>query len=338
MTKRSQKVRNFILQNVDKYPRDIAEKASSYYSISRQSVNRHLNQLMDKQVLDAEWTIKNRSYQLRILESWNKHYQINEQLAEDVAWREDIESLLPAVPDNVLSMWHYGVTEIFNNAIDHSGGSEIRAQIKKTATSVECIVTDDGVGIFDKIKNEYKLLDERHAVLELSKGKLTTDPQKHPGQGIFFTSRMFDEFTILSGETFFGHKHGEPEDWIVESGSLQSGTMVSMKLKNDESRTMNEVFKQYSNGGDHAFSKTVVPVRLAQYEHESLISRSQAKRLMKRVDEFDKVILDFDRVRSVGQAFADEIFRVFCTEHPKVEVTAINENEAVRQMISRAQS
>ena len=55
------------------------------------------------------------------------------------------------------------------------------------------------MGIFKKIQKALDLLDERHAILELAKGKLTTDPKHHTGEGIFFTSRMFDEFTILSG-------------------------------------------------------------------------------------------------------------------------------------------
>lgn len=86
---------------------------------------------------------------------------------------------------------------MFNNAIDHSGGTAITVQINKTAISTEIIISDDGIGIFKKIQSEFDLLDERHAIFELSKGKLTTDPRNHSGEGIFFTSRMFDQFEIL---------------------------------------------------------------------------------------------------------------------------------------------
>ncbi len=175
-------------------------------------------------------------------------------------------------------------------------------------------------------------------MLELSKGKLTTDPENHSGQGIFFTLRMFDEFTILSGETFFYHEFGELGDWILESERYGSGTMISMKLNNQISRTAKEIFDQYTSGEDYAFSKTIVPVRLAQYNREKLISRSQARRLMARVDSFNTVILDFNKVEAVGQSFADEVFRVFPGRHQDVEVFSINANTAVQQMISRAKS
>ena len=338
MTKRSQVIRNFIIRNVGKFPNDIAERTSEKFSISRQAVHRHLNRLIDEKVLDAEGATRNRSYHIRNLERWEVQYSIDSQLAEDVVWRDDIKSLLKAVPDNVLGMWDYGFTEIFNNAIEHSEGSEISVKFKKNAADVEIHVIDDGVGIFRKIKNKFNLLDERHAVLELSKGKLTTDPENHTGQGIFFTSRMFDKFTILSGETIFYHKYGTSEDWVVESSSFESGTVVSMQLNNQVSRTVKEIFDQYTSGEDYAFSKTVVPVRLAQYEREILISRSQARRLMTRVDGFDTVVLDFNKVEAVGQAFADEIFRVFPAKHPDIEVIPVNANKAVLQMISRAKS
>lgn len=83
-------------------------------------------------------------------------------------------------------------------------------------------------------------------------------------------------------------------------------------------------------------NKTVVPVKLDQYGNNKLISRSQAKRLLARIELFKKVIFDFEDVDVIGQAFADEIFRVFAAEHPEIELESANTNEAVKQMITRA--
>ena len=58
------------------------------------------------------------------------------------------------------------------------------------------MIDDDGEGIFKKIKNALNLLDEKQAVLELAKGKLTTDPSRHTGEGIFFTSRAFNDIFV----------------------------------------------------------------------------------------------------------------------------------------------
>ncbi len=180
------------------------------------------------------------------------------------------------------------------------------------------------------------LLDERHAVLELAKGKLTTDPARHTGEGIFFSSRMFDRFGILSGKTYFSHQHGYDEDWIMDGADSGPGTAVFMELNNHTSRTTKRVFDQFTTTDDVSFNKTIVPVRLAQYGQDQLVSRSQAKRLLARVDRFRVVILDFADVSSIGQAFADEIFRVFVNDHPDLELGVVNAAESVRRMIQRA--
>lgn len=180
--------------------------------------------------------------------------------------------------------------------------------------------------------------DERHAVLELAKGKLTTDPENHSGQGIFFTSRMFDKFAILSGSVYFSHEFNKVEDWILEGDKSQYGTSVLMKLNNNTSRTSKQIFDHFSSGDDYAFTKTVVPVRLAQYGDERLVSRSQAKRLLSGVDKFKVVVFDFSGVEAIGQAFSDEVFRVFRNQHPEIELMSLNATKDVEQMIRRAKS
>lgn len=202
------------------------------------------------------------------------------------------------------------------------------------------VVVDDGIGIFRKIARALDLPDERLALLELSKGKLTTDPRRHPGEGVFFTSRMFDRFAIESAKLVFDHDVAEPADILfdVEMSEDASGTEVLMQLAIDATRTSKQVFDEFSSGpDDHAFAKTIVPVRLARIGDENLISRSQAKPLLQRVDRFRIVILDFEGVTVMGQAFADEIFRVFANQHPEVELLAIHAVADVQQMIRRAE-
>ena len=110
-----------------------------------------------------------------------------------------------------------------------------------------------------------------------------------------------------------------------------------MKLRNNTARTTAEIFNKFSDD-DYGFTKTVVPVRLAQYGNEQLVSRSQAKRLLIRIERFKTVLFDFKDVESIGQAFADEVFRVFARQHPNMELLPINANDAVLQMIRRVES
>jgi predicted polyphosphate/ATP-dependent NAD kinase len=134
------------------------------------------------------------------------------------------------------------------------------------------------------------------------------------------------------------HEFNQAEDWIFEENKSRTGTTVFIKLNNNTPRTAKEIFDNFSSGDDYAFTKTVVPVRLAQYGKEMLVSRSQAKRLVAGVDKFKVVMFDFSGVEAIGQAFADEIFRVFKKQHPEMDIMSVNTSKEVAQMISRAES
>jgi hypothetical protein len=116
------------------------------------------------------------------------------------------------------------------------------------------------------------------------------------------------------------------------------GTTVVMEISAFSPRTMIEVFDRFSDSleEDYGFTRTQVPVSLARFGDENLVSRSQAKRVLARFDRFKEVTLDFSGVETVGQAFADEIFRVFPGEHPEVHLSWVNAAPAVEKMIRRA--
>jgi hypothetical protein len=335
---RGEEIRRFILEQVGKHPSDVSKLTADHFKITRQAVNKHLQRLVAEGALNETGQTRNRSYKLAAMVKWAQGYTLSSDLAEDVIWRSDIAPVLGHQPENVTDIWRYGFTEMFNNAVDHSGGSYLYIEIVRTAINTEVALFDNGIGIFKKIQTALNLLDERHAILELSKGKLTTDPARHTGEGIFFTSRMFDSFDILSGGVYFSHVFGKEEDWISERPKFQNGTAVWLKLNNHNARTTKKIFDRYTSGEDFGFTKTIVPVRLAQYGNDKLISRSQAKRLLSRVELFKTVIFDFSEVESIGQAFADEIFRVFALTHRDIEVVPISTNSQVRRMIERAKS
>jgi hypothetical protein len=88
---------------------------------------------------------------------------------------------------------------------------------------------------------------------------------------------------------------------------------------------------------DKELSRTRLSLlELMEYEGDSPMSRSQAKRLINRFDRFLEVVLDFEGVLFIGQAFADEIFRVFAKAHPSVYLNPVNCNDSVKKMILRA--
>ena len=341
LRKRSEDVRQFILENIEQNAKTIAALTAEKFHITRTAVRRHILNLIEQGIIISTGKTKSTKYSLRSQEAWETTINLDDKPAEDTIWRNEIKDRIGNLPDNVMQIWNHGFTEMFNNAIDHSSGHIAVIHITKNALLTEIKISDDGEGIFTKIKNAMNLDDERHAVIELTKGKLTTDPMHHSGEGIFFSSRMFDKFSILSGDVYLSHVYKDDEDWILKNTEYEievsKGTLVTMQLSNNTARTTQEIFDKFSDE-NYGFTKTVVPVRLAQYGNEQLVSRSQAKRLLTRIDRFKTVVFDFRGVESIGQAFADEVFRVFVSQHPEITIEPIFENENINAVINRVKS
>jgi hypothetical protein len=336
--KRGQEIRGLILQSIPEHPQDVVNQVIDRFGISRQAVSRYIQELLAEGYISAEGHTRQRTYSLKVIHKSRFSVPLA-GLEEDRLWRDRIVNILGGMPTNVFNIWHYSFTEMVNNAIDHSGGKGLTVVVEVNGLLTEIAVHDDGIGIFRKIKEECGLDDERHAVLELAKGKLTTDPESHTGEGIFFTSRLLDDFGVLSGEVYFSHKYDKEEDWILERELPDTGTSVFMSLANQSQRTDQEVFELFaSEEEDYGFTKTIVPVRLVRHGVENLVSRSQAKRLLSRVDRFKTVILDFQDVDSIGRAFADEIFRVFDRNHPSILLISINTVPQVEKMMALAKA
>ncbi|MBI1370808.1 MAG: ArsR family transcriptional regulator [Planctomycetes bacterium] len=183
-------VRRFILTSVQDHSADIATFTASHFQISRQAVSRHLRKLVDAGELVARGETRRRVYELRVLRHWKDTFALDGMLEEDRVWTNFVAPLVNDLPDEIQTLCHYGLTEMVNNAIDHSNGSLVRIELIRTAAIVELSVVDNGIGIFKKIGDALNLTDPRDAVIELAKGKFTTDPSRHTGEGIFFRTRV----------------------------------------------------------------------------------------------------------------------------------------------------
>jgi hypothetical protein len=108
-----------------------------------------------------------------------------------------------------------------------------------------------------------------------------------------------------------------------------------MVISTNSKLSLADVFNEFANPGKQpGFYKTTIPMKIMQSGGDSLISRSQARRLINRFDRFLEVVLDFSGVEFIGQGFADEIFRVFAQAHPAIRLIPGNCAETVERMIA----
>lgn len=329
-----EEVRLFIKSRLPDNPKNIVKITADHFGITRQAVNLHMRKLIEEGLVAEKGKTRAKQYSLTRPKPFEFTMPVTPNLEEDRVWREQVKPFLGELSANVMDICSYGFTEMFNNVIDHSDAKTVTVKGSFKNDTLMISVYDDGVGIFNKIQKNFNLENPRHAILELAKGKITSDSSKHTGEGIFFSSRMFDIFQIISGALSFVRIE---EDFLIEHRKLPKGTFIGMEISLNSKRKTEEVFAKFAaETDDYGFTKTQLLVNLARYGDETLISRSQAKRLLARLNRFKEVSLDFKGVETIGQAFADEIFRVFKNEHPQTKLGWLNTTEQVERMIKRA--
>src|SRR5208337_1831018 len=114
---RGEEIRRYILENIEQHPNDISKLTSDRFNITRQAVNKHLQKLTLEKVLTNSGATRNHSYKLAPLIEWRRTYEITPDLSEGDVWAKDIKLVLGQQPENVTDIWHYGFTEMFNNAM-----------------------------------------------------------------------------------------------------------------------------------------------------------------------------------------------------------------------------
>ncbi len=314
---------------------------------SRQYVNRILSGLVDEGFLVKINKTRNSFYVLKsdydsnpvILAKYKKTL-INKNLEEHKVLDEIEKSfpLLIKLHDNIKSVFDYAFSEMFNNAIEHSSSEKINIEISLIDDNLVFTVKDFGIGVFRNIMNKKGLNSEYEAIQDLLKGKTTTMPKSHSGEGIFFTSKVCDSF-ILNSFGFELLVDNKIKDvFIRKTEGNEVGTRVVFRINKNSHIHLLKVFEKYTDKGNtdgYGFDKTEVKIKL--YTMGGVhISRSQARRVLTDLEKFSVIVFDFDKVPVVGQAFADEIFRVFHNKYPNIRLDAINMDEGVKFMIERS--
>jgi excisionase family DNA binding protein len=267
--------------------------------------------------------------------SWDQEFEIA-GLREDEVWELLLAELgLSSTEfDPAMRIMHHAFTEMLNNAIDHSEGGRAAVHWRSDPSSHGFRIVDDGVGVYAKVQSSTGLPDLLAAIQELSKGKLTTDPARHSGEGIFFTSKAVDIFRLTSNGLAWTVDNLRADQAIGEDPSAIRGTTVAAEIERSSTRSLSELFDAYTDD-DYQFTRTRTWVKLFEFGTR-FVSRSEAKRLVHRLEEFAEAILDFEGVAEVGQGFADEVFRVWATAHPDTLLRPVNMNRAVAWMVRRA--
>ena len=331
----SGKTRQKLIEYIEQKGIATGPELARHLGVTRQAVSLHLRQLINEGEVVKTGSTKAARYfpgtAKDPLRTVSRDLKIS-GLDESVVY-EDVSATLSLsrLSDSVESIFHYAFTEILNNAIDHSMCDRCKVEAGLDSGKVTFNIRDKGIGVFHSISEKFGLQAEHDAMIELVKGKTTTKPDAHSGEGIFFVSRVADRFTLRSHRLQIEWDKRRDDVFVSEPRFL-TGTLVSFEIGRHSRTKLENVFAEYApEEYDYRFEKTRVLVKLLRREY---VSRSEAKRLMHNLDKFSEIELDMRDVTNVGQGFADEVFRVFASAHPDISIHAINANDAVRAMIS----
>lgn len=302
--------------------------------VSRQAAHARLSKLVEAGQVVREGAARATRYRLPGAARWERRFGLD-GLAEDRVFQRlarEVEAI-GQLGGDASELVAYVVTELVNNAIDHSSGTHVRVSVVERGSLLELEMEDDGVGVFAHVREGLGLESELAAIQELSKGKTTTAPEQHTGEGLFFTSKAVDLFRLESGGLAW-IVDGRRGDMAVEAVEpSRQGTLAAVEIDLAKVRPLAALFEEYTH--DYEFTKTRTVIRLFSIGVR-FVSRSEAKRLLHGLERFREVVLDFSGVEGVGQGFADEVFRVWAAAHPDVSLLPVNTNEAVGFMLERA--
>lgn len=310
---------------------------SRILGISRQAVNKHLRQLLQDGSLIKEGVTRGAVYKIATSEkktakAFKKSFFLK-GLEEDKVFQQIDRALnlIRLVSPKSHEIARYAFTEMLNNAIDHSQSEKCHVEVNVDDFNFQFRIRDYGIGIFFSIYDKYKLPDENSAVGELIKGKTTTMREKHTGEGIFFTSKVADKMFFRSNKIKLLFDNQKKDIFIEEMKTIR-GTEVFFSIKKRTRKELKDTFSLFApEEFDYKFEKTRAMVKLFQREY---ISRSEARRLHQGLDKFKVIILDFKGVKTLGQGFADELFRVFMQNYPEITLEIVHLRPSLQTIIN----
>ena len=339
-----EKILKFSIKNKKFTTKNMVEE----FGISRQHIHRHLKKIVEHgEIIKIGHTShsfyihKDNIKKIKDFADEKYEHVYESKNLEEHHVLTKIEKNFPFIhflPENIKSIFDFAFSEMLNNAIEHSHTKLIHIKITKKYNKINFIISDSGIGVFRSILEKKNLKTELEAIQELLKGKTTTMPRSHSGEGIFFTSKSVDLFILESFKKRLIIDSNIQDVFIEDQKETKRGTRVICEISLSSKKHLSDIFRKYTNlteESDHGFDKTEILIKL--YNMSGIhVSRSQARRIISGLEKFSIVVFDYDKVPTIGQAFADEIYRVFHNKYPKIKIENKNMNENVEFMVKRA--
>ena len=333
VAKREQ-VANYITELVARNEPHLNRKVQETFGLSRTSVSRYINKLLEEKVLQKADT--------------QCHYQLVEQVhqlsqsligphANEDTLYQQFRPYIQDFPEQAKSNFGFIFLEMMNNALEHSGASRVKATMWVNPIRLRGTIVDNGIGIFQRIRKFFRdelneEISSEDAKLQLVSGGFTSDRGRHGGEGIYNSSLIADSFAIRSENLIFARNYELIDSFGISLKTRQKGTCVYFSVHRDTQKTL--AGATHANPDD-GFFRVTLPLKQMTLTGTALIARSQARRFTFNFIDKREVVLDFEGITELCQPFAHELFSVYHKAHPEVKLITRNTTEAMDRLIQR---
>jgi anti-sigma regulatory factor (Ser/Thr protein kinase) len=316
------------------HPTDLGPMLAKRHSVSRGTMTKQLRRLVDNGWLERSGGNRP-NFKPGVQREVTTDYTVA-GLDEHTPWLRDVHPVLALNPA-VARIAQHVFGELLNNAIDHAAATMVTVSVRQTPSHLHILIGDNGLGVFNQLAQKAGLPDAQRAALEISKGRLTTQPECHGGRGLFFVARMVDAMNLQSNGQVLQWRHRGESVQFRTHPLNRTGTTVFVSLALDSQVRPTDTYSAFgSEDAPLDFSRTQVPLRLLTDNGLTLDSRAQARWVVSRLELFATAELDFEGVDDVGPSFIDEVFRVYAKAHPEVDLQPKKTSERVGKLLKGA--
>ena len=329
----SGKIKQFILNNISLHQKDIIYTAINQFGISRQAALKHMNALIDDNMVMAYGKTRDRRYKLIPQVNYNKTIPINNEFILHDVLQENFLLHLESLPKNIFQICEYSIEALVNNIVEHSQASNLYVKLFLTYSDLNIIISDNGSGLLENIRSKLDLEIVELAALELAKGQITTNLLQNSGEALNTIFHLFDKVEVDSsvyGIVYVSNK----EQWDIKYSTQKQGTRVHLQINPNSKRTCNKIFQNLFNKKEQCIR---IPIILLKYGNKnSLLAKRQAKNIFWNINSINVIQFDFYNIDLIGPAFADELVRKSRSINRGVVIEWFNYNSTIDLLMKRA--
>ncbi|MBX3181516.1 MAG: winged helix-turn-helix transcriptional regulator [Polyangiaceae bacterium] len=283
---------------------------------TRQAVHRHLRELVNAGELVVTGHARATRYSLPASVKRLHRLDLADVDEREVWARVAPELVPPTATLAATAIAEFAVEELVKNAASHSAAASATLQVDSTLEQIRFQLSDEGVGLFTRVRERLGLGSELDALIELSRAPLTTEPRTHLGQGLLLLASACDQLTIEAGGLLW-QSDRERGDQLLGEAPRRPGTRVTCAISADTELALDALLRQRLARQNPLAA--IGQVKLVEHGGQ-FVSREEARRLMEGMERYRVVDLNFHGISGVGLGFAQELFQRWVPSHPGTRI------------------